>query len=213
MGRAHSKKADIVRAALQMFAEKGFRGATIRDIAEAAGVTEGALYRHFASKEELAQALFAECARLFYEHLHAAVAAHTSPRQQLCALARAFWEFAETQPAAYEFVMARHHESLGELPPEQPWPKDVFVAVLEAGIAQGAFRPLPSHLGAAMMIGMLVRTIFFWQRGLIEMTAEETLTEICRAVQRIFLTRGPTRGISQNGEKSDGQSATQNRED
>ncbi len=213
MGRAHSKKAEIVRAALQMFAEKGIRGATIRDIAEAAGVTEGALYRHFASKEELAQALFAECARLLYEHLHAAAKAHKSPREQLCALARAFWEFAATQPAAYEFVMARHHESIGELPPDQPWPKDVFVGVIEEGIAQGVLRPLNPHLGAAMMIGLLVRTIFFWQRGLIEMSAEETQAEICRAVQRIFLNKRPTRAPLQNGEKSNGQSATPHRKD
>lgn len=43
----------IVRAALEVFAEAGYRGATTRRIAQHAGVNEVTLFRHFGSKEEL----------------------------------------------------------------------------------------------------------------------------------------------------------------
>lgn len=43
----------IVTAARRLFAEKGFDGATTAAIARAAGVAEGSIYRHFASKEDL----------------------------------------------------------------------------------------------------------------------------------------------------------------
>jgi AcrR family transcriptional regulator len=187
--RPNNKRDELTTAALRLFAEKGIRGTSVRDIADAAGVTEGALYRHFAGKDMLAQSLFAECARMLYEHLDGAVSDVSGASQQLCALARGFLEFADTQPEAYEYVMARHHESVGELPADQPLPKDVFVRVIEQGVTGGELRPLDHQLGAAMMIGLLVRTVFFMQRGLIDMTPENITAEVCGAVQRIFLTR------------------------
>jgi AcrR family transcriptional regulator len=47
------RKAAIVRAALPLFAQKGFARTTTRDLAKAAGVSEPLLYRHFPSKEAL----------------------------------------------------------------------------------------------------------------------------------------------------------------
>src|SRR5262249_12859990 len=51
-------RARIEAEALRLFAERGIAGTSIRDIASAVGVAEGALYRHFASKDELARRLF-----------------------------------------------------------------------------------------------------------------------------------------------------------
>ena len=50
----------IEREALRLFAAKGVDGASIKDISAAVGVVDAALYRHFASKEEMAQAIFAQ---------------------------------------------------------------------------------------------------------------------------------------------------------
>ena len=54
-----SQEAKILEAALRCFAELGYDATRVRHIADAAGVSEGALYRHFASKEALAHVLFA----------------------------------------------------------------------------------------------------------------------------------------------------------
>ena len=48
----------IEHAAIQLFVEKGVSETTVRDIARAVDMSEGALYRHFASKEELVWTLF-----------------------------------------------------------------------------------------------------------------------------------------------------------
>lgn len=58
MPRPPSKKAAIEQAAMQLFASQGYAAATIKEIACKAEVTEGALYRHYASKEEMAATLF-----------------------------------------------------------------------------------------------------------------------------------------------------------
>jgi AcrR family transcriptional regulator len=47
------RRAEILDAALAVFSEKGYDAGTMRDIARRVGVTEPALYRHFAGKEEL----------------------------------------------------------------------------------------------------------------------------------------------------------------
>lgn len=54
------RRRSIVRAAAPIFASKGFRGATTRDLAQAAGVSEALLYRHFPSKQALYEAITRE---------------------------------------------------------------------------------------------------------------------------------------------------------
>jgi len=186
--RAHSKRDELIASALRLFANQGIRGTTVRDIAEAAGVTEGALYPALRRQEQLAQSLFGECARMLYEHLMRRSAGVEDPQEQLCTLAHGFIDFAATRPEAYEYVMARHHESVSELPPTSRCPR-MSSCGSSRGIASGAFRPMNAQLGAGMMIGLLLRTVFFVQRGLIELTAEQIEAEVCGAVQRIFLTQ------------------------
>ncbi len=56
--RTRNAKPKIERAAISLFISEGIDAATTRQIAEAAGVSEGALYRHYKGKEELAESLF-----------------------------------------------------------------------------------------------------------------------------------------------------------
>ncbi|MDX6353778.1 MAG: hypothetical protein QOF98_681, partial [Streptomyces sp.] len=55
--RALVTRRKILEAAANIFEKDGYRAATITDILKVANVTKGALYFHFASKEELAQAV------------------------------------------------------------------------------------------------------------------------------------------------------------
>lgn len=52
---AEERKAAIVAAAMTLFARRGFHGATTKDLARAAGVSEALIYSHFPSKEDLYQ--------------------------------------------------------------------------------------------------------------------------------------------------------------
>src|SRR5215472_18403050 len=55
----------ILRVAMRLFSERGFRGTTTREIAQASGVSEAMVFRHFATKEELYSAILdhkASCA-------------------------------------------------------------------------------------------------------------------------------------------------------
>jgi len=77
----------VLDAAADVFGEKGFRAASLSDVAERAGHTIGTVYSNFASKDELFRALMVERLRLFEAGLEAAASyrptgADASTREQ-----------------------------------------------------------------------------------------------------------------------------------
>jgi AcrR family transcriptional regulator len=66
-GEKASRREELLAIAARLFAEQGFRGTTVRDIADAAGILSGSLYHHFDSKE----AMVDEVLRTFQERLFA----------------------------------------------------------------------------------------------------------------------------------------------
>jgi AcrR family transcriptional regulator len=83
-------RGEILRAALVLFAETGFHGASIRDIAAKVGITSASLYAHYPAKEHI----LAELVRLGHEELldrlrTALAGAGPEPPDQLAALVRA----------------------------------------------------------------------------------------------------------------------------
>jgi TetR/AcrR family transcriptional regulator, cholesterol catabolism regulator len=52
-GKPSERRADLVRIAAELFAERGYRATTVRHIGDAAGVLSGSLYHHFDSKETI----------------------------------------------------------------------------------------------------------------------------------------------------------------
>ena len=107
MGRPPAREArdtrqNILDAALDLFAEKGFFGTSMRELARAVGVRESAIYHHFANKEALLEAIMSEAGE---ERAHRAEMAlnklGTVPvRELLMAIAREMldsWELPREQ--------------------------------------------------------------------------------------------------------------------
>jgi AcrR family transcriptional regulator len=65
--KSGDRRAAIVQAAARLFAEKGFRGTTTRELARAVGVTEPVLYQHFGNKRELYHAILESQTAAFSE--------------------------------------------------------------------------------------------------------------------------------------------------
>src|SRR2546429_9828476 len=58
---SEERRTAIIRAVRQVFAEKGFDGTTTRELADAAGVSEALLFKHFPNKEALFTAMQQSC--------------------------------------------------------------------------------------------------------------------------------------------------------
>lgn len=77
------RREQLIRAALEVFQEKGFHATTVRDIGRAAGLTQGTIYNYVRSKEDI---LFLVCDRVIAEYISSmeqAVAATGDPAARL----------------------------------------------------------------------------------------------------------------------------------
>lgn len=78
-----TRPADIVRAALDVFSEKGFAGARMEEIAARAGVSKGAPYLYFPTKEDLFAAVVRDVVEPNIESMLDMAAAHEGPLEPL----------------------------------------------------------------------------------------------------------------------------------
>src|SRR4051812_26969137 len=64
-----ARRDELTRQAARLFAERGYHGTSIGDLAEAMGVQKGSLYAHISSKQDLLYETMAEGARAFHQGL------------------------------------------------------------------------------------------------------------------------------------------------
>src|SRR5437588_2136983 len=83
-------RARLLDAAARVFAAKGYRGAAVDDVAEAAGLTKGAVYAHFRTKEALYLALTIERGKQQLEEAREALRAAPGPEAQVAWMGERF---------------------------------------------------------------------------------------------------------------------------
>src|SRR5204863_9782285 len=69
--RSENKRAKIVDAAMRHFAEQGYQGARVGDIAAALGIAKGSIFQHFGSKDGLIFEVYKKTVRSFPRYLNA----------------------------------------------------------------------------------------------------------------------------------------------
>ena len=112
---AAERRSQLFGVALDAFAEHGFNGTSMNDVAEAAGVTKPVLYQHFASKKALYRELVDHIGRELEDAIVAAVAKADGPRQQVEAGFRAYFRWATSQGAAFTVLFADRNRMDSEL--------------------------------------------------------------------------------------------------
>ena len=139
------RRADLVQVAGDLFAQKGYRATSVRDIAVAAGIQSGSLYHHFKSKDSIGDEILSGFIDDVLADYRAAAASGGSPREVLEQIVRSTsrtlarhrpalailqndWSYFSGQP---RFGYLR--KAVGEI-------ERVWVTELERGQAEGIFR-------------------------------------------------------------------------
>ena len=77
------RRAEIVRAAVKVFAQKGYFAARMREVAEGAGVADGTVYLYFRGKEDLLVSILEEHAEAFLLRARRDIESVADPRERL----------------------------------------------------------------------------------------------------------------------------------
>jgi AcrR family transcriptional regulator len=103
------KREAILDAALTLFAERGFHGTSVPDIARLAKVGAGTIYRYFEGKEALVNALYQHHKSELGRALLDGFDAQASPRASFHQFWKAAVGFATKSPRAFQFLELHHH--------------------------------------------------------------------------------------------------------
>lgn len=121
----------IVATARELAEQQGWDAVTTRRLAERIEYSQPVLYSHFRGKREIIGAVALEGATEMAVAVRAATAAVDGPRERVAALARAYLDFAERNPAVYD-ALFQLDGGLAYAQEDTPEPlKDAFAALLE----------------------------------------------------------------------------------
>jgi AcrR family transcriptional regulator len=155
----------LEKAAIRLFVEKGVTETSVRDIARAVDISEGALYRHFVSKDELVWAAFERHYVEFAGRLEALAKGEASTRGKLGAMIRGFCHAHDENPTLFRFLLFVQHGQLNKLAPGTPTPVDAVRAVIQRGIASKEIPPQQPDLATALVFGIVLQPVTFAAYG------------------------------------------------
>ncbi len=171
----------IGETAMALFVAKGVTETTIRDIAQGAGVAEGALYRHYPSKDELILDLFQRHYGAFAARLDALQAAQKHTRDKLAAMIRECCRIFDEQPVLFRFLLLVQHHSLRRVE-GRGTPVEIVREVVARGMAAGEISAGDVDLATALVMGVIVQPATFKTYGRLEgpmLPLAPALTDAC----------------------------------
>jgi len=184
---ADDKRERLLDAALELFELRGFDGVAVPEIAEAANVATGTIYRYFETKEALVNALY----RRWKEAYNAAVlapleGAHT-PREMFGTYWRRMAGFARANPRAVRFLDLHHHAAYldAESCRAHNAYRDAAGAFVTAAKDARAIRKIDPALVVALMWGASAGLVKFAHEGVLkfdERAANEMEEMLWRAI-------------------------------
>jgi TetR/AcrR family transcriptional regulator, repressor of fatR-cypB operon len=174
----------ILRAALELFTEKGIHATTTKDIARRAGVSEGALYRHFASKQELAEDLYLTHLSHFTAQLDKSVLPHKGFEERLEALVGGCFRFFDEDRTLFTYLILSEHNELGRTTKRVRHIRHLVRDVLSDGRVEGEVRDGDLELFGALIIGAIIRVAIFKIYGLLQGDLTPRSKEVAEACRR-----------------------------
>jgi TetR/AcrR family transcriptional regulator, cholesterol catabolism regulator len=139
------RRGELLALAARMFAERGLRATTVRDIADSAGILSGSLYHHFDSKESMVDEILRGFLDSLFGRYRAIVAEQLGPRATLEAIVVASFEAIDRQHDAVAIYQneARHlaeQDRFGYIRDRLAEFRTLWRTILRDGIADGSFR-------------------------------------------------------------------------
>jgi AcrR family transcriptional regulator len=159
--RKAARPAEIVSAALELFASKGYAATTLDDIAQKAGITRGLVLFYFRDKKKVLEAVLAASHQTNHSESQAILKTHRSePEKCLRALLEYFSAQIQENSALLRLVVAEsanHPEAFRREHKELAIAGEpLLTKVLRSGIRSGAFRKVPPDETARWLLAPIL---------------------------------------------------------
>ena len=173
----------ILAEAARRFVIHGYNGISMREIAEACGITKAALYYHFKDKEDLILAILESYLNEMERVIHDCRQQGGTARHQLAAVTQAIFD----QPPEQRSIIRLAAQEMPNLSPDarQKFGEvyhrkfiGPFEEILQEGVSSGEFKPMDVHIGVWILLGMMYP--FFYP------SQERDGAEIGKALQAIL---------------------------
>lgn len=186
MREATDTKDLIARTALELFVENGITETTIRDIASRAGIADGTMYNHYASKEELAWELFSEGLAGFTQELAELRHQHGTLEAQTKAMVERFCQFFDEDPVLCSYLLLTQHTQLRKVTSEMPQPFNVIRDAVADGMERGEVPKRDPALMASMVLGQVRSVAVSKASGRLDGSLSGVSDEIAAACWRVL---------------------------
>ena len=142
-----AREAEIVAAAERIFYQKGFDGASMDEVAQAAQFTKRTIYQYFPSKEELYLAVALKGFQLLMIYFEAAVAKGATGFEKIHLSGLAYYQFYQDHPDTFRLTNHCKYLNAGAESPNHPAMQDLegrmfqmFATAIETGKKDGSVR-------------------------------------------------------------------------
>jgi len=188
--QSEDSRSRILKAAQHLFASQGFDGTTTRDLAQAAGVAEGTLFRHFASKK----AILIEVATQGWVEILTDLLTELSEMGSYKAVAqvmrRRMWNFQKNADMMRVcFMEAQFHPELRDRVQSEVIDKMTHVAeaFFQSAMDKGIYRPMNPKIVAQVFLGMFAVAGFSHNTLMEPNASPQVMQEMAEGLAEIFL--------------------------
>ncbi len=187
------KRRAILHAAVRVFAEKGYHGCRIADVARAANVAYGLVYHYFRNKEELLESVFAEQWAILINAIRAIDEGPGSAADKLSGIYGFVFDVFKTAPAAVRVLIlevTRTPHSLRAGSTRETFERAVRLVedVVRQGQVRGELRAdMDPLVAAASLLGALELSVSGMVVGLVPAGTEEQVDRVKRDAIELIL--------------------------
>lgn len=183
---ATTTKDRIDQSAIALFAQRGVDGTAVRDIAQAAGVADGALYRHYKSKDELCRRLFEHHYEKLGQMFESEVAAQTNLGAKLAAVIGTTYTLFDSDRALFTFILLTQHDHLPAIDKLSTTPVDAVCKLIKKASQTGEIAPCDPNEVTAMLFGLALQPAIFTIYGRLNGPLTKRADTIARACCRLL---------------------------
>jgi len=191
VARRQDTKSRLISATMRLAARRGDASITIQAIAREVGITEGAIYRHYRSKDELRWQAYQQTIEDMACQKQQLVFAKMPFPKKLRQWVQYTYTYFDQHPEAFTYVLLIPH-------PEPRTPEEteittrqghLFMEMFELAKSQGHARPIPAEIALSHFTGLMLNIPRLINEGVLSGPAARHVGEITQAIACVLLCK------------------------